>query len=51
MTLNQLTAVDVYWSPVTKESEVPKTSMKPDEKFYLDKRYYPGVYVFLDCNK
>ena len=48
---NQLINVIVDRIPVPKSAKAPTIYMKPEEKFYLKKLYYHGVYVILDFNK
>ena len=50
-TLNQLTAVTLYWRPVIKEAEVPAIYVIPDGAVDLDKGFYHGVYFLLQFNK
>ena len=37
--------------PVTEEDEVPTIYEIPDETIDLEKGYYHGVYILLQCNK
>ena len=48
---NQLINVIVDRIPVPKSAKAPTIYMKPEEKFYLKKLYYHGVYVIVDFNK
>ena len=50
LTSNQITSVKIYRIPITKESEFPKIYTMTDEKVYLEKVYYNGVYVSLYFN-
>ena len=51
LTSNQLTAVTVDRIPVAEESDVTKIYVIPDDKVYLEKGYYLGVYNLLKFNK
>ena len=51
MTSNPLTVVTLDRIPMDEEAEVPTIPKKPEEKVYLEKGYYHGVYLSLDFNK
>ena len=50
LTLNQLTVVILYKSPVEDTSDVPTITEITDETFHSEKGYCHGVYVFLHFN-